>query len=263
MKRSCLTCKFRKPEKQSGKYRCGNEYSYLYGLLSSASKISCGDYKPREEKIMDIEIEGKKYERTEEPFTLNELKKIAGNDRGLMFSIQKVIGQFYKEAWTYDHNLNIVFTDTTIAYIIGIKEIMPWLVEHEFFHEVEEEIPQYKVGQWFRNGYTDNILRVITKSDRGVYGLAGFNSPDRPVFCEEHDTLEGLCVMIIANGRTFTPIDLPIIIDRSGLTETDCVWLTQESHFLECRRKHGILSPCNYHKNCANFSIEVGTSSKD
>lgn len=192
--KSCLNCKFGKPEEQPEGYYCnwfpteGKEGYWSTSLI-------CTDYKPRPEipfvppevKInykfkeakMNIEFQGKKYGATDKPFTFHSLKIDAGNNP----CPQEGIGRFAEEFGLtgmalFKSSENISLIPDMITWLTTDSDLhIPWLVEKGYLKEVVEGVKQLP-KHWYKGEASGDFYFSSQNLDliRVTYN-AGFEPP--------------------------------------------------------------------------------------
>ncbi len=216
---------------------------------------------------MEIEINGKKYERTEKLFTVNKLMEQATGNHCAELVVKKFMRHFWDTDFIYHRDYNIPISYPLSDYIEANEQIMPWLVKHGFFREVEEE-PQYDGGQWFKNkDFPGNFYQIckignnyclikVTKGNTEPGGAFNFIKGNLVSLKTLNKNIKGNANLI--------PIPPLIIIDRTELTEGDCVHYSSDSNRdRPCDRKYTYACVCTLDTGCVYFAVKIGTPSKD
>jgi hypothetical protein len=175
------------------------------------------DYFEKKEEKMNIEFQGKTYERTDRLLGFTELMINAGNDSCPQESIAGFMKHFNLENMALFHPQKIIKLTPEMADWLATDSDLhiPWLVEKGYLREcVEEET--YKVGQYFKSSH-DNHLCVIVEA-QGQYYTHGLFDITSNTFYGGGKSLQGVLNHIKMCSSSFTPIPPPKITEQPETT---------------------------------------------
>ena len=189
--KSCLNCLYGKTEKQpEGYYCCTRKYS-----IHIREKTPCNFYKPRpsqcetdeckwfgehkgkdfcyfdddfsvgetcdyfeKEAEVQIEFQGKKYERTDKSMTMAALIIEAGDGDCPQQSIRRFAAKFYDRTFVANPYKEIPMMYFVVTWLTTDSDLhIPWLVEKEYLRECVEEVKQLP-NQWYRGNIDGNLI---------------------------------------------------------------------------------------------------------